>query len=52
MSLGFMNVRREGNNIAYSLTKYAVLISDFLVWMEDVSPQISAVIQADSAGFS
>ena len=41
---------REGNNVAYSLTECAVHISNFLVWMEDVSPQISAIIH--SAGFS
>ena len=46
------HVRRGGNNIAHCLAKYATHISDFLVWMEDVSSQIFAVIQADLAGFT
>jgi len=45
-------LKKEGNNIAHSLARYVAHILDFLVWMEDVLPQIFAVIQVDLAGFS
>ncbi|KAL0006865.1 hypothetical protein SO802_008367 [Lithocarpus litseifolius] len=50
--LHYSHIRREGNNVAHSLARYAAHISDFLVWMENVPPQFSAVIQADLAGVS
>ena len=34
-SFQFSHIRRHGNNIAHKLVKH---VSDFQVWMEDVSP--------------
>ncbi|KAL0000944.1 hypothetical protein SO802_014725 [Lithocarpus litseifolius] len=50
--LRYSHVKRECNFAAHSLAKFASNISDFQVWMEDVPPQLSHVIQADLAGFS
>ena len=33
--------------MAHSLTRYAIGIPDFLVWMEDVPPHIRSVLQVD-----
>ena len=30
--------KRDGNQVAHSLAKYAIRISDFFVWMKDVPP--------------
>ena len=36
--------RREGNSVAHSLTRYAINIPIFLVWMEDIPPQFHFVV--------
>ena len=38
---------RECNSFAHNLVKYAIDISDFIIWMEDVPPHVSTVLQAD-----
>ena len=43
----YSHTKREGNSMAYSLTRYAIGIPDFLVWMEDVPPHIRSVLQVD-----
>ena len=48
----YFHTKREGNSMAHSLAKYALRIPDFLVWMEDVPPQLHSVLQADLEGFS
>ena len=49
--LRYSHVKRECNFAANSLGKFTSNIPDFLVWMEDVAPQLSYVIQADLAEF-
>ena len=53
--LGFLHysyVKREGNKIAHNLTRHALCISDFVVWMEDFPPLLLPIVLADIAGFS
>ena len=49
--LRYSQVKREVNKVVHSLAKYAVHISDFIGWMDDVSPQFLNVTQADLARF-
>ena len=37
--------------VAHSLTRYAINVSNYIVWMEDAPSQTLKVIQADLAGF-
>ena len=46
-SLSFTHTRREGNNLAHKLARHARSVSGYLVWMEDVPPQLQNVLQAD-----
>ncbi|XP_075665644.1 uncharacterized protein LOC142635355 [Castanea sativa] len=48
----YSHTKREGNNLAHSLARYAIGIPDFLVWMDDVPSQLYSVFQTDLAGFS
>ncbi|XP_075661753.1 uncharacterized protein LOC142631464 [Castanea sativa] len=34
--LCYSHIKREGNSLSYSLARYAVCISNFLVWIEDI----------------
>lgn len=43
----FSHVRRECNFVTQNLTRYALHVTSFLVWIEDDSPQLSDVIQAN-----
>ena len=45
--LFYSHTKREDNSVAHNLTRYAIDISDFLVWMEDVLPHLQSVLQAD-----
>ena len=45
----YSHVKRECNSVAHCLARHAFNISDFLVWMEDVPPQILVIIQANLA---
>ena len=47
--LHYSHVKRECNTLAHCLARHAFDISDFLVWMEDIPPQFSDVLQADLA---
>ena len=49
--LRYSHIKREGNKIAHSLARYAIEISNFVVWMKDVSPHLFSVVQADIVGF-
>ena len=51
VQLHYFHVRRERNRLAYNLVRYAINISNFLVWMKDVPPQFAIVLQADLANF-
>ena len=45
----YSHTKRDGNAVAYSLVKYALSISDFLVSMEDVLSHIFPIVQANLA---
>ncbi|XP_075654794.1 uncharacterized protein LOC142624960 [Castanea sativa] len=47
----YSHTKRKGNNLAHSLTRYAIGIPDFLVWMEDVPSQLYSVFQTDLSDF-
>ena len=47
--LHYSHVKRECNTLAHCLARHAFDISDFLVWMEDIPPQFSVVLQVDLA---
>ena len=44
--LFYSHVKRECNSVAHCLARYVFDSLDFLVWMENVLPQFSVVIQA------
>ena len=50
-SLNFTHVRREGNNVAHALARWAIKKPNLTVWMEDVPPDIRQFVMADSATF-
>ena len=41
------HVRREGNIVAHSLAIYALEITDFIAWMEDVPPPLFSIVRDD-----
>ena len=43
----FVHVRRQGNRVAHALARWAFNSPSLTVWMEDVPPDISSVVQAD-----
>ena len=43
----FEHVRREGNRLAHSLAKKAVLSADFGVWVEELPDDMDGVFQSD-----
>ena len=45
----YSHTKRECNSVAHGLARFAINISDFLVWMEDVLSQFYYVVQADLA---
>ena len=47
--LTYFHTKREGNKVAHSLTMLAINYLDYVVWMEDVPPQLHSIIQADLA---
>lgn len=42
--LSYSHIKRKCNKVAHSLARYVAHISDFLVWIEDVLPQILFVV--------
>ena len=46
-SCEFQHVRREGNRLAHSLAKKAVLSADFEVWVEELPDDVDGVFQSD-----
>ena len=48
----YSQTKREGNSVAHSLTRYAISMLGFLMWMKNVPPHIQHFVQADLACFS
>ena len=48
----YPHAKREGNKAGHSLTRYVIISSECVVWMEDFLSQLSSLIQVDIAGFS
>ena len=46
-NLSFSHTHRQVNIIAHNLIRHAKHVSGYLVWMEDVPPQLQNVLQAD-----
>ena len=49
-SINYTHVRRQCNGLAHSLARQAKNLSQSHVWMEDVPPDSSSVLQADLFG--
>ena len=45
----FHHVKREGNKLAHSLARRAVLSADVDVWVEELPEDLDAVFQGDFA---
>ncbi|KAK7852655.1 hypothetical protein CFP56_038305 [Quercus suber] len=45
----FHHVKREGNKLAHSLPRRAVLSADMDVWVEELPEDLDAVFQGDLA---
>lgn len=45
--VSFLQVCRNCNSVAHSLARRAILSPQYLVWMEDVPPDVEFVFQAD-----
>ena len=49
-SIDYIHVRRQCNALAHSLARRAKLVSQCQIWMENVPPDSSFVLQADLFG--
>ena len=49
--VSYNHVRRQGIGAAHNSARYARYVSEYTVWMKDVPPHLSAVIQAELASF-
>ena len=47
----YSHIKRNDNRIAHSLTKNALCIPDFQVWMKDVPSHIVSILQLDVVEF-
>jgi len=43
----FQHVKRDGNRLAHSLAKKAILSADLKVWVEDLPEDMDVVFQLD-----
>ena len=48
-SVEFSHVKREGNSAIQNIARHVRYVSELSVWMEDVPPHLSTVIQTESA---
>lgn len=51
-SITFAHVSRQGNTVAHSLARMAILSQSLNIWMEDVPPDILQYVQADFPALS
>ena len=51
-SITFAHVSRQGNTVAHSLARMAILSQSLNVWMKDVPPDILQLVQADLPALS
>ena len=51
-SITFAHVSRQGNIVAHSLARMAILSQSLNVWMEDVPPDVLQFVQADLRALS
>lgn len=49
--LRYSHTMREDNKIAHNLVRYASHITDFVVWINDVPPQVFSIFQTNLADF-
>ena len=42
--LHYSHTKREDDKVAYSLARYALHVSDAVVWIEDVLPQVVSIL--------
>ena len=47
VSLSYSHIKRNGNSVAPNLTKHAIHIPDFEVWMEDVPSHVVSLLHSD-----
>ena len=45
--LRYSHIKKEGNKITHNLTRHAITVSEFIVWIKFVPPQVAFVYQAD-----
>ena len=45
--LSYSHIKRSGNSVAHNLTKHAIRIPDFQVWMEDVPLNVVSFLHSD-----
>ena len=50
--LSYSHTKREGNTVAHNLAKLAVNLTNCVIWMEDVPPDVLSPYQVDLAGIS
>ena len=50
--LRYSHVKKEGNKITHNLTRHAITVSEFIVWIKFVPPQVAFVYQADLLCFN
>ena len=48
--LSYSHTKREGNIVAHNLAKLVVNLTNCVIWMEDVPPDVLSPYQADLAG--
>ncbi|XP_023885142.1 uncharacterized protein LOC111997298 [Quercus suber] len=46
-NISFSSTHRQGNTIAHNIDRYARYVNGYLMWMEDVPPQLHNVLQTN-----
>ena len=48
----YSHCRRDGNRLVYSLARYSINVSSYVVWMEGVPDPLFTVVQQDVANLA